>query len=156
MADFGKFGKAQTENKNLDFAFVFDGDEFDRPQQSKYRLIPEGKYAFTIADMEKDVTRSGSNMLRVTLSIDLDEGEARVTDNLVLTAKAKWKIATFFAAIGMWDEVKDHGVQVDTWEKCIGKTGEFVNSHREHDGKKYNQVARYVTADISDNAPAVR
>lgn len=156
MADFGKFGKAQIENKNLDFTFSFDGDEFDCLQPSKYRLIPEGKYAFTVVGMEKDVTRNGANMLRVTLSIDLDEGEVRVADNLVLTAKAKWKIATFFAAIGMWDEVKDHGVQADTWEKCIGKTGEFVNSHREHDGKKYNQVARYVTTDTSSNAPAVR
>lgn len=151
MADFSRFG-TPSNNGDLGFEFTFDGDELDRPQQSKYRLIPEGEYAFTVSNVEPETSSKGSNMMKVTLSIELEEGEARVTDNLVLTQKAKWKVAAFFAAIGMWDEVKAYGVKQDTWDKCIGKAGKFINSHRKYEGKEFNQVERYLTP----NTPAVR
>ena len=149
MADFKQFGKAQPENQKLGFTFSFAGDELEKEPTSKYRVIPEGEHAFTVANYSFETSaKSGNNYVKVTLSVEEDdEGEVLISDNLVLTEKNRWKLAAFFSAIGMWegpDGVKAMGVREDTWDKAIGKAGCFINGHRQYEGKTRNEVKSYV------------
>ena len=148
MADFKQFGKAQPENKKLGFTFSFAGDELDKDPTSKYRAIPKGEHAFTVKNYSFETSpKSGNNYVKVTLSTEDDAGEVLVSDNLVLTEKNRRQLAAFFSAIGMWegpDGVKAMGVREDTWDKAIGKTGRFINGHRQYEGETQNEVKRYV------------
>lgn len=149
MADFKRFGKAQPKNQKLGFTFSFAGDELEKEPTSKYRVIPEGEHAFTVANYSFETSaKSGNNYVKVTLSVEEDdEGEVLVSDNLVLTEKNKWTLAAFFSAIGMWegpDGVKAMGVREDTWDKAIGKAGCFINGHQQYEGETRNEVKSYV------------
>ncbi len=150
MANFGQFGKAQGEA--LDFSFKFKGDELEKDPTSKYREIPEGEYPFTVKNYKFDTSQNGNDYVKVTMAVEYEGDEVYVSDTLTLTEKNLWKFATFFSAIGMWDEVKDVGVTESTWDKVIGKEGRFMNGHRVYNGKTQNQVKAYV----KDLKPAVQ
>ncbi len=145
MADFGQFG----DKFNIT-SFKFKGDELD--PVSKYRVIPEGEYAFTVRDYKFGTTEKGDDKATLTLAVEYDDNEVYVSDTLTLKPSLLWKFGAFFSAIGMWEEVKATGVNEATWDKTIGKTGRFMNEHRVNGGKTYNQVKAYV----KDLKPAVQ
>ncbi len=140
-ANFEKFGK-------LGFCFKFKGDELDREPPTKYRLLSEGEHAFTVVDYSFETSNnSGNNYVKVTMAVEDEDGEAWINDNFVCTEANMWKFATFFSAIGMWegpDGVKARGMEEDTWDKAIGKTGRLINKHCMYNEKPRNEVKGYV------------
>ncbi len=120
---FENFG-ANTEEKNLGFSMTFDGTELDESRsRSLYRLVTPGEYDFKVYDMEFLQSAKGTDYTKVTLSIQDETGEVRLSDSLFCTQAAKWKIVDFFASIGMWDEIKKNGLDMDGWKSAIDKTG---------------------------------
>ncbi len=147
MANFAQqFGDVnQGNNENLGFEFRFDGDELEQADRSSlFRAIPEGDYEFTVDDLQFKQSKSGNDYVMVTLSIDRPDGEVRVIDNLVCTAKSKWKIAAFMASIGQWENVKQAGLTRDFWETVVGNVGKCKITNEEYNGKMRNRVGGYI------------
>ena len=123
---FEKFGKAvpETENENLGFSMSFTDEDLEGGERrSLYRIVTPGDYDFKVSDMEFAQSKKGTDYAKVTLSIEDESGEVRLTDNLFCTKPAKWKIAKFFQSIGMYDELKEKGLDMDMWKAAVDKTG---------------------------------
>lgn len=88
------------------------------------------------------------NKADITLTINYEGKEVKVTTSLILHKSLEWKISQFFECIGM----KQKGVPFrPDWNGIIGKTGTVKISHREYNDAIYNNVKEFV---INDNVPA--
>lgn len=147
---FEQFGNEvvadDKKNESLGYEFTFDGDELqqaDRP--SLFRAIAPGEYDFTVDDLHYEKTKkSGDNMVRITFSVEAPDGEVRVDDYFVCTAKNKWKFAAFFAAIAQWDLVREKGITREIWDATLGMKGRFKIKNEEFNGKLQNHVEKYI------------
>lgn len=142
---FDKFGEARPEEQTDKKTFILTEEDFERTGPDLYRLLPKGEYEFTVKDWKFAVANTGSEYVKVTLCVEDDDGEVRISDSLYFTRKSAWKIGNFFKSINMRKEMTGCDLYDDTnWEKILGKTGRFVNGHRENNGKQYNEVKSYV------------
>lgn len=123
-------------------------------EAKEYTLLPVGTYQFIIKDNFVRSKTSGNGKLPVcnkadiTLTINYEGKEVKVTTSLILHKSLEWKISQFFECIGM----KQKGVPFrPNWNGIIGKTGTVKISHREYNDATYNNVKEFV---INDNAPA--
>lgn len=123
-------------------------------EAKEYTLLPVGTYQFIIKDNFVRSKTSGNGKLPVcnkadiTLTINYEGKEVKVTTSLILHKSLEWKISQFFECIGM----KQKGVPFrPDWDGIIGKTGTVKISHREYNDAIYNNVKEFV---INDNAPA--
>ncbi len=143
---FDKFGNRQPEGQEPKKTFVLTEEDFEQTGPSLYRLLPKGEYEFTVKDWKFKIADTGTEFVEVTLGVEDDDGEARVSDKLFLTRKSAWRLGTFFKAIGMKEEMKNCDLyNGDNWDKILEKTGRFVNGHRAgSNDKQYNEVKSYV------------
>lgn len=123
-------------------------------EAKEYTLLPVGTYQFIIKDNFVRSKTSGNGKLPVcnkadiTLTINYEGKEVKVTTSLILHKSLEWKISQFFECIGM----KQKGVPFrPNWNGIIGKTGTVKISHREYNDAIYNNVKEFV---INDNVPA--
>lgn len=123
-------------------------------EAKEYILLPVGTYQFIIKDNFVRSKTSGNGKLPVcnkadiTLTINYEGKEVKVTTSLILHKSLEWKISQFFECIGM----KQKGVPFrPDWNGIIGKTGTVKISHREYNDAIYNNVKEFV---INDNVPA--
>ena len=148
-ANFAQFGtaKPETETAKIDgYNIQFTGHELDGDGERKsfYREIPEGDYDFTVYDLEFTESKKGSPMIKVVLQVQAADGEARLTDYLVLTENTTWKPASFLSAVGLWEEAKVNGTSQSLWKKAMKKTGRLTVSHELFNGKNTNRVKTYI------------
>lgn len=129
-------------------------DDTITAEAKEYTLLPVGTYQFIIKDNFVRSKTSGNGKLPVcnkadiTLTINYEGKEVKVTTSLILHKSLEWKISQFFECIGM----KQKGVPFrPNWNGIIGKTGTVKISHREYNDATYNNVKEFV---INDNAPA--
>lgn len=129
-------------------------DDTITAEAKEYTLLPVGTYQFIIKDNFVRSKTSGNGKLPVcnkadiTLTINYEGKEVKVTTSLILHKSLEWKISQFFECIGM----KQKGVPFrPDWNGIIGKTGTVKISHREYNDTIYNNVKEFV---INDNVPA--
>lgn len=108
-------------------------------EQNKVILLPEGDYPFKVVNAKETVSKSGNDMIELTLNVG---GEITLIDRLVFTPNAYWRIDDFRRATG---EVLGTGRTSFEAEHCIGRTG-FVHLGTEDDinGKERNIVQAYL------------
>lgn len=129
-------------------------DDTITAEAKEYTLLPVGTYQFIIKDNFVRSKTSGNGKLPVcnkadiTLTINYEGKEVKVTTSLILHKSLEWKISQFFECIKM----KQKGVPFrPNWNGIIGKTGTVKISHREYNDAIYNNVKEFV---INDNVPA--
>lgn len=129
-------------------------DDTITAEAKEYTLLPVGTYQFIIKDNFVRSKTSGNGKLPVcnkadiTLTINYEGKEVKVTTSLILHKSLEWKISQFFECIGM----KQKGVPFrPDWNGIVGKTGTVKISHREYNDAIYNNVKEFV---INDNVPA--
>ena len=118
--------------------------------QGAFRPLPEGEYTFRIKTpvQFRTASKSGNEMAVVVLSIDHEDWEHEVKDNLVLIKSCEWKLASFFRAIGL----KKHGVPlVLNWNRVPGTSGRCkvkTETYKKDNGDMgtSNKVAYYIDA----------
>ena len=72
-------------------------------ESEEKRLLDAGEYWFKIVKAEEAVSKSGNDMIKLTLAID---GQL-ITEYLVYIDKMAWKVKAFCESVGMlqsWDE----------------------------------------------------
>lgn len=140
-ANFEKFGTV-NEDGTIDFNAKLTDADLESAGGGKFRLLPEGEYPFTVDGILFDKAKTtGSNMIKLTLNVHADGGDVIVRDNIILTPRAMWKAAQFFACIGMFEDAKKNGMN---WDKTVDKSGTLVIGHHTYDGKDYNDVTAYL------------
>lgn len=95
--------------------------------EKQFVLLPEGDYLFVIKKFEKGRFNGNSktppcNKAIVTFEVYTQNGEkAEITENFLLLDILKWKLAQFFASIGMLE--KDGAARMNWSPELIGKQG---------------------------------
>lgn len=111
---------------------VFSGEE--GPQE--YETPPEGDYDFTVLRIERarHEPKPGGvipDCPKAIVSLRLDGYKTyTIKTNLYLHEKALWRLANFFASVGMF---RDGGI-VAQWENLPGSTGRCRVKHRHGTG----------------------
>ena len=120
-----------------------DSIEHDSPE---FILLEEGEYTFTVDHFEKD-RHPGSEKLPpcnkavLYLNVETPNGTATVRHNLFLHTRTEGMVCAFFTAIGQ----RQHGQRVTmNWAAVPGAQGRAKIGVREYNGKKYNEVKRFL------------
>ena len=146
MADYNH----NTIDRELDWN---DSIENDSPD---FILLEEGEYVFTVDHFEKD-RHPGSEKLPpcnkavLYLNVETPQGVATVRHNLFLHTRTEGMVCAFFTAIGQ----RQHGQRVTmNWSAVPGAKGRAKIGIREYNGKKYNEVKKFLEPAAPAAAPA--
>ncbi len=110
---------------------------------SKFRALPDGEYTFTVKNYKIETASTGTKYVKVTLSVEDENGEVYVSDKLYLSKGASWKLSAFFSSINMWNDVREKKFSMSFFDMAIGKEGRFELTHHVYNGKTYNDVESY-------------
>lgn len=144
------------ENMNMELDWDSGIEANVGEEKNENWIPPVGEYGFTIIEFEKTFSKAGRKMAKLTLELDDDAHNWKVTDYIVLTQA--WKCAQFFECLGL----KQKGVALERmpWDKVeneLGSIGGRVQiMHDPYNGKNYCKVDRYVLAkDIEGDSDGV-
>ena len=146
--NFNNYNQNNFNQNNYNQATQNDGamgwDDEITAEAKEYTLLPVGTYQFIIKDNFVRSKTSGKGKLPVcnkadiTLTINYEGKEVKVTTSLVLHKSLEWKISQFFECIGM----KQKGVPFrPDWNGIV------EISHREYNDSTYNDVKEFVISD---------
>lgn len=113
-------------------------------EEQQYVLLPEGEYDFIVDGvqyMRKTIENVTCGYSEIVCRVKTQYGDVIVKTNIKLVQKMMWKITEFFVCIGMGRV----GEKFKTdWPATRGRSGRLKISNREYNGKKYNQVDRFI------------
>ena len=117
--------------------------ENDSPE---FVILPDGDYDFVVERFERE-RFNGSEKLPpcwkavIYLKITAPQGETTVKKDLFLHSKCEGMLCAFFIAIGQ----RKHGERINmNWNAVVGARGRVKLGTREYNGKKYNEVKRFL------------
>lgn len=107
--------------------------------EQEFELVPEGKHRVRIVSVEEKTSKSGNDMLEITLNISAFPGKYKywlvfMPDNTKMT-NVRLK--------QLWDSfgIKEGNVNTDEW---VGKTGAAKIKHDVYDGETRAKIDRFV------------
>jgi len=104
----------------------------------EFKLLEKGNHELEIVEAVEKMSASGNEMIKITLEKD----GAKVTDHLVFTPKAFFKIDQLRGALG---EAVNKGEEKEVSPSdLLGKTVTAMIDHEDNDGKTYARVKYYV------------
>ena len=110
-------------------------------------LMPEGKYEFTVFESEDQISKAGSEMIKLTLRVKDSEGTMHIIFDYLLE-KMAWKLKHFCECTGLSSKYDSGDLSAID---CLDKTGvcEIIvqEGQQKYDGSKYadkNAVKDYV------------
>lgn len=119
--------------------------------QNKTVILPEGDYPFRVTTAkETTAQKSGKEIIELVMEVDGGAaGQTLVTDRLVFTPAAYWRIDAFRVCTG---ETLGPAAKVDfEAEHCIGRTGHAKFYIDEFEGQRRNKVQAYLTKAAVNN-----
>lgn len=117
-------------------------------EAKEVNLPPEGVYGFSVIEFERTFAKSsGRPMAKLTLQLDREAQFWKVSDNLVLSASAEWKLISFFECVGL--KKKGESLAHMPWDKVLGSTGHVQIKHETYEGKTRCKVDRYIMAEAA-------
>lgn len=134
---------------NENYAIGWD-DEITGDGQ-EFILLPEGDYDFEVVGFERGRFPGGKklapcNQAVLKLKVATPDGDAMISDNLLMCRPMQWKISAFLIAIGQ--KKKGEDVRPD-WNAMVGATGRakigirhWENAEKGTSGDS-NQVEKY-------------
>lgn len=108
-------------------------------------LWPAGEYDFEVAEAEEQTSKSGNDMVKLTVHVFDAEGRRRtVFDYLVGTEKAQFKVRHFADAVGL---IEQYNLGELLAEDIVGRTGRCkLNIKKDKSGQypDQNAIADYL------------
>ena len=113
--------------------------------ENKTFTVPAGDYTLRVLEAKEDTSKSGNDMIKLTLAVVKEDGTngVRVFDYLVFTEAARWKVDSFLLAAGKHPG-EGKSLDLDT-DEMIGWEAEATLSIDKHEGKESNKVAAYIS-----------
>lgn len=138
----------------MDRELDWDAEIIAEPKE--FIILPEGDYNFTINKIERGRTNGDGklppcNMVKVSIGINTDEGNAIIVHNLVLHSKVEWKLSEFFESLG----IKKKGQPLRMRWDIVGMSGKCKVGKRVYNGNEYNEIKKfYALEDVNNNQKA--
>ena len=131
-----------------DRAYGWDEKPIENPNEGgKYILLPPGDYDFVVVKFERGRHEGSAklppcNKAIITCEVDgRNYGTTIVVNNLFLHSKCDGLLAQFFTGIGL----RKHGDPLTLdWSRVVGSHGLCRIVNREYEGKKYNEIKRFL------------
>lgn len=146
MADYNNNNVVERE---------LDWEETIEDPGSDFVLLPEGEYEFTVDHFDRD-RHNGSDKLPpckkviLYLHVETPQGTAEVRESLFLHTKGERKLYSFFICIGQGEAGKPLTMR---WANVPGARGRAKFGIREYNGKKYNEVKKFLEPAVPAAAP---
>lgn len=122
---------------------------------SGFQPWPAGEYPFEIKECSEEISKAGSEMLKLTIHIFNKDGASRtVFDYLLGTDKGQWKVRHFAKSVGLLASYEAGSLDIND---VFGRSGRCKVSVRpERDGfQAQNQVVDYL-GEAASQTPARR
>ena len=118
---------------------------------SEFEPVDPGEYAFRVVSMERERYAGGDKMgpcpvARIEIELTDAPRPAHIFERLYLNKKVMWKIVSFFTSIGLHEKGDEAPFKPD-WTRVAGRTGRVSVGVREYNGKRYNEVKRWIPAE---------
>ena len=110
-----------------------------KPRSARQFHLDPGEYSFEVVEAVEKQSKAGNDMIEVNLRFIDGFTAVNVKDWLV--SKVSWKVEQFMLGIGMKDVFESGEVSPDM---LIGRGGVAELGIREHEGKFYNEVGKYI------------
>ena len=110
--------------------------------EDKYELLPPGDYDFEVTSAKEKTSKSGSEMIELTLTIPVKDREYKVWDYLVFSEKSFWKLAAFAQAVGLEKAVE--AGELAAFD-CEGKSGSVRIITEKSDQGESSKVKTYLS-----------
>ena len=135
------------ENNN----YFADGYELDwdgsiEKDSPEFIILPDGDYKFTVTNIERGRFNGSDKMppcnkVTVHMKVSSAEGDVTLRKDLFLHSKCEGILCAFFTCIGQ----RKHGEKISmNWNAVPGSNGRASVTTREYNGKKYNEVKRFL------------
>lgn len=114
-----------------------------KPENKTFHVEP-GDYKLRVAEAKEDTSKSGNDMIKLTLRVIKDDGTdgSMLFDYLVFTESSRWKVDAFLQSCGKHPG-DGQSLDIDV-DDMIGWECEATLAVEEFDGKKSNKVVSYI------------
>lgn len=146
-------------NENYDAGHVIDWDDPITAEAQEFTVFPEGDYNFVVLNLTKGrySPKPGGRLpacpkAELDIRIFDDDGRTKdIKDTIFLHSSMEWKIATFFASIGL--KKKGEALPQGAWSNVVGAEGRChvivneytaTNSDGGKEDRKSNKVKNYL------------
>lgn len=137
--------------------YSWNEEVIKNPDENEYIELPPGEYHFRVTKFERSQHEGSAKLppcpkaVITCLIEDRDLGEVTVRTNLFLHEKCNGLLSQFFCSIGL----HKHGEPlVLAWSKIIGKKGRCRIGQREYQGKRYNEIVRFLEPAATPATPS--
>jgi hypothetical protein len=116
---------------------------YKQSQPESFGAWPAGEYTLEVVDAAEKVSQNGNDMIVLKCKV-VEDGEVKggkITDHLVFTPKAFFKVDEARAALG-FKVIPDEEVDVEA-DDFIGKRGKAILGIQEGDDR-WNEIVRWV------------
>jgi hypothetical protein len=124
---------------------MFSYDVIDNFQCEKEmnNILEDGVYNFEVKTAKQRVSKSGNQMIALTLTVYSDSDASRHTifDNLLATPRWRWKIRKFCDSVGL---IKEYESKTFDETLCEGMSGKCRIGTTIFNGKQQNSVEDYL------------
>jgi len=107
-------------------------------ESEESRLLDPGEYRFKIVKAEEAVSKSGNDMIKLTLAID---GQL-ITEYLVYLDKMAWKVKAFCESVGMLESWNDGEILASQLTHREGMAKIDIEKRESYDDR--NRVAKWL------------
>lgn len=134
---------AERANTGADINLDWDSG-LDFVEEKEYSILPVGEYEFTVVNLEKTYSKTGSHMGVITLDIITDQGQhSTVKDYLVISESMTWKLSQFFQCVGL--QKKGEVLKKMPWNKVVGAEGRVSIKHELYNDRESAKVNKYLS-----------
>lgn len=110
--------------------------------EQEFELVPEGKHRVRIIEVEEKISKSGNDMLEITMNVSGYPGKYKywlvfMQDNSKMTNQKLKQLSDSFG-------IREGNLNTSEW---IGKTGAAKIKHELYDGETRAKIDRFVSAD---------
>lgn len=112
-------------------------------------LLPAGEYDFVVADAKDDISKSGNEMIKLTLTVIDNMNRERTVYDYLLPSMMH-KVRHFAYAVGLEKEYESGGYTAYQCKNKSGKCKIIVVDEPESSYPPRNNVKDYIKADASN------
>lgn len=144
-----------TSNQNPN-GYELGWEDSISQQDTEFVLLPDGDYDYEVVNFERGSYNGGDKLppckkAIVTLRIKNPAGETvTIKENFFLHSKCMNSLVSFFKSIGQSEDA--NGQIRMNWNAVVGASGRCTIGTKTYNGKKYNEVKKYLPKASSAHA----